>query len=241
LVSDRQKGDQAIPEVSEALRVTFLKFCYHRQIVSPQTGFGDSGKEKMMVEEIQRQLKSHVEVMQLVAEELAAPVAECALKLIDALQKGHKLLIMGNGGSAADAQHFAAEMVGRFLMERKALPAIALTTDTSILTAVGNDYGFDDVFKRQVEALAKPGDVLIGISTSGNSTNIKRALEAGQDAGVITIGLLGRDGGEIASKTDFNLTVSSLETPRIQEAHLVIIHILCDLIEKGLFAPNNCV
>ena len=194
-----------------------------------------------MLEDVHRQLRSHVEVIRMVDEKLAESVAECALLLIHALQKGHKILTMGNGGSAADAQHFAAEMVGRFLMERKALPAIALTTDTSILTAVGNDYGFDDVFKRQVEALAEPGDVLIGISTSGNSTNIKRAFEVGTEVGAKTIGLLGRDGGEIASKTDFNLTVSSLETPRIQEAHLVIIHILCDLIEKGLFAPDNCV
>ena len=194
-----------------------------------------------MLEDVHRQLRSHVEVIRMVDEKLAESVAECALLLIHALQKGHKILTMGNGGSAADAQHFAAEMVGRFLMERKALPAIALTTDTSILTAVGNDYGFDDVFKRQVEALAEPGDVLIGISTSGNSTNIKRAFEVGTEVGAKTIGLLGRAGGKIASKTDFNLTVSSLETPRIQEAHLVIIHILCDLIEKGLFAPDNCV
>jgi D-sedoheptulose 7-phosphate isomerase len=193
----------------------------------------------MMIEDIHRQLRSHAEVIRMVDETLATPVAECALLLIDALQKGHKILTMGNGGSAADAQHFAAEMVGRFLMERKALPAIALTTDTSILTAVGNDYGFDDVFKRQVEALAEPGDVLIGISTSGNSTNIKRAFEVGTEVGAKTIGLLGRDGGEIASKTDFNLTVSSLETPRIQEAHLVIIHILCDLVEKVLFSQNS--
>ena len=185
----------------------------------------------MMVEDIHRQLKSHIEVIKMVGDNLVSPVAECAQILIDALQAGHKILIMGNGGSAADAQHFAAEMVGRFLLERKALPAIALTTDTSILTAVGNDYGFDDVFKRQVEALALPGDVLIGLSTSGNSKNIKRALEVGKDIGAITIGLLGRDGGEIASISDFNLTVPSTETPRIQEAHLVMIHILCDLVE----------
>jgi D-sedoheptulose 7-phosphate isomerase len=192
----------------------------------------------MMVEDIHRQLKSHIEVIKMVGDSLVSPVAECAQLLIDALQAGHKILIMGNGGSAADAQHFAAEMVGRFLLERKALPAIALTTDTSILTAVGNDYGFDDVFKRQVEALALPGDVLIGLSTSGNSKNIKRALEVGKDIGAITIGLLGRDGGEIASISDFNLTVPSTETPRIQEAHLVMIHILCDLVEKGLFSQK---
>ena len=192
-----------------------------------------------MVDDIRRQLTSHVEVIHVVSNKLAPRVAECAQMLIDTLQAGHKILIMGNGGSAADAQHFAAEMVGRFLLERRALAAIALTTDTSILTAVGNDYGFDDIFKRQVEALAKPGDVLIGISTSGNSKNIKRAFAAGKNLGVKTIGLLGRDGGEIASLADLDLTVPSLETPRIQEAHLVMIHILCDLVEKGLFSQKS--
>ena len=193
----------------------------------------------MMVDDIRRQLTSHVEVIHIVGNKLAPHIAECAQMLIDTLQAGQKILIMGNGGSAADAQHFAAEMVGRFLLERRALPAIALTTDTSILTAVGNDYGFDDIFKRQVEALAKPDDVLIGISTSGNSKNIKRAFAAGKNLGVKTIGLLGRDGGEIASLADLDLTVPSLETPRIQEAHLVMIHILCDLVEKGLFSQKS--
>lgn len=192
-----------------------------------------------MVDEIKRQLNAHIDAVNMVAEQLTEPIAECARMLVDALKGGHKLLIMGNGGSAADAQHFAAEMVGRFLMERKALPAIALTTDTSILTAVGNDYGFDEIFKRQVEALAGSGDVLIGISTSGNSLNIKRALEAGKKIGAGTIGLLGRDGGEIGPMVDLNLTVPSFETPRIQEAQLIIIHILCDLIEKGLFGLKS--
>ncbi len=194
-----------------------------------------------MVDEINRQLKAHVDVVNMVAETLAGPIADCTRMLIDALRSGHKLLIMGNGGSAADAQHFAAEMVGRFLLERKALAAIALTTDTSILTAVGNDYGFDEVFKRQVEALANPGDLLIGISTSGHSLNVKQALAAGKALGARTIGLLGRDGGEIGPMVDLALTVPSVETPRIQEAHLVIIHILCDLVEKGLFASERSV
>ncbi len=189
------------------------------------------GKNKMF-DEINHQLKAHIETINMVAEQVSGSIAECAQILIDALRGGHKILVMGNGGSAADAQHFAAEMVGRFLMERKPLPVIALTTDTSILTAIGNDYGFDDIFKRQVEALANPGDVLIGISTSGNSTNIKRALETGKDIGVKAIGLLGHDGGEIGQTTDFSLIVPSCDTPRIQEAHLLIIHILCDLIEK---------
>jgi D-sedoheptulose 7-phosphate isomerase len=193
----------------------------------------------MIVDEINRQLKSHVDTVKLVEEQLTGSIADCAEMLISVLGDGCKILIMGNGGSAADAQHFAAEMVGRFLMERKALPAIALTTDTSILTAIGNDYGFDDVFKRQVEALANPGDVIIGISTSGNSLNIKRALEVGKNIGAKTIGLLGRDGGEIGPIVDLNLTIPSLETPRVQEAHLVVIHILCDLVEKGLFNQGS--
>jgi len=193
----------------------------------------------MMIDEINRQLKAHIDVIRMVEEQMSDSITACVELLVDTLSKGGKLLLMGNGGSAADAQHFAAEMVGRFLLERRALPAIALTTDTSILTAVGNDYGFDDVFARQVEALANPGDVLIGLSTSGNSHNVKCALEAGQKLGAKTIGLLGRDGGVIGPFVDLNLTVPCTETPRVQEAHLVIIHILCDLVEKCLFCPAN--
>ena len=189
----------------------------------------------MIVDEISRQMKAHINVIRMVEEQMADSITACVEMLVDVLSKGGKLLLMGNGGSAADAQHFAAEMVGRFLLERRALPAVALTTDSSILTAVANDYGFDEVFSRQVEALANPGDVLIGISTSGNSLNVKRALEAGKKAGAKTIGLLGHDGGEIGSIVDLALTVPSFETPRVQETHLVIIHILCDLVEQELF------
>lgn len=192
-----------------------------------------------MVNEISRQLKAHIEVVRSVEEQLTEAITASVAMLVDALRNGKKILLMGNGGSAADAQHFAAEMVGRFLMERKALPAIALTTDTSILTAVGNDYGFDDIFKRQVEALAEPGDVVFGISTSGKSVNVKRAIDAGKDIGAKTLGLLGCDGGDIASVVDLHLTVPSSETPRIQEAHLVIIHIICDLVEKALFCLES--
>ena len=192
-----------------------------------------------MVNEISRQMKAHIEVVRSVEEQLAEAITASVAMLVDALRNGKKILLMGNGGSAADAQHFAAEMVGRFLMERKALPAIALTTDTSILTAVGNDYGFDEIFKRQVEALAEPGDVVFGISTSGKSVNVKRAIEAGKNIGAKTLGLLGCDGGDIASVVDLHLTVPCTETPRIQEAHLVIIHIICDLVEKGLFCLES--
>lgn len=173
--------------------------------------------------------------MNSLAEVLVEPITKCVELIVSALNNGHKVLTMGNGGSAADAQHLAAELVGRFLLERKALPAIALTTDTSILTAVGNDYGFDEIFKRQVEALARPGDILIGISTSGNSANVVRALEAGREIGVTTIGLLGRDGGDIGKLVDLALTVPAFDTPRIQEAQLFVMHTLCDLVERTLF------
>jgi D-sedoheptulose 7-phosphate isomerase len=189
----------------------------------------------MMQVEITRQLDDHIHVMQLVRDALPGSVAECAEIISSVLDGGRKMLIMGNGGSAADAQHFAAELVGRFMMERKALPAIALTTDTSILTAIGNDYGFENIFARQVEALGKSGDVVLGISTSGHSANVLNALHQANQAGLKTIGLLGRDGGEIKHLVDLDITVPSMQTPRIQEAHLTIIHLLCDLVEKRLF------
>lgn len=170
---------------------------------------------------------------------LLPDIETCVHSLVETLKKGGKILAMGNGGSAADAQHLAAEFVGRFLLERKALPAIALTTDSSILTAVGNDYGYEEVFKRQIQALAESGDAVIGISTSGNSVNVEKAMQAARDQGCLTIGLLGRDGGRIAALCDVAMTVSAQHTPHIQEAHLVIIHILCDLVEQALFAPSD--
>jgi D-sedoheptulose 7-phosphate isomerase len=156
--------------------------------------------------------------------------------LVSALKAGNKVMICGNGGSAADSQHFAAELVGRFEQERRGLPAIALTTDTSILTAIGNDYGYDTIFARQVEALGKAGDVLIGISTSGNSSNIILAVESAKNIGVRTIGLLGRDGGKLAALVDAAVIVPHSVTARIQEAHIFIIHFWCALIEKELFS-----
>jgi D-sedoheptulose 7-phosphate isomerase len=155
--------------------------------------------------------------------------------MVETFTHGGKLLVMGNGGSAADAQHFVAEIVGRFKLERRGLPAIALSTDTSILTAIGNDYGFDKIFKRQVEALAAPEDLIVGISTSGNSPNILQALELGRDMGCRTVGLLGKDGGAIKDVCLLALIVPSNDTPRIQEGHITIIHIVCDLFEKAMF------
>ncbi len=147
------------------------------------------------------------------------------------LQEGGKILLMGNGGSAADSQHIAAEIVGRFQRERKGLPAIALTTDSSILTSVGNDYGFEHIFARQVEALCQPQDVVIGISTSGNSGNVVAGIEAAKAAGAYTVALTGTGGGRLSSLCDATLAMPSGDTPRIQEAHILIGHILCDLID----------
>ena len=189
----------------------------------------------MQIRDIAIHFESLRQVFSLVASKQADAILDCCRLMVTALRDGRKVLIMGNGGSAADAQHFAAELVGRFLLERKALPAIALTTDSSILTAVGNDYGFDEIFRRQVEALAQPSDVVIGISTSGMSNNVFHALTAAKAIGCKTIGFLGRDGGKIAGIVDVDLTVPVQETPLIQAAHGAIIHIVCDLVEKELF------
>jgi D-sedoheptulose 7-phosphate isomerase len=190
-----------------------------------------------MIEDIRRQLQAHQEVMTAIEGTLVEPLVAAVDLLVAALAEGKKVLVMGNGGSAADAQHLAAEIVGRFKLERRALPAVALTTDTSILTAVGNDYGFDQIFSRQVEALAAPGDVVIGISTSGSSQNVHQALRLAAGLGCRTIGFLGKDGGTIKTLVDIALTVPGSDTPRIQEGHITLIHILCDLVERRLFAP----
>lgn len=192
-----------------------------------------------MEDMLKEALKSHREVMEIVERELGPKIPEVVETLVNAFQAGKKLLVMGNGGSAADAQHMAAEMVGRFMLERKGLPAIALTTDTSILTAIGNDYGFDRAFRRQIEALANKGDVVVGISTSGSSENVLAAMQLAREKGCRTIGLLGRDGGTIRNHADLELTVPVQETPRIQEAHITIIHILCCLVEQRLFGDAD--
>jgi D-sedoheptulose 7-phosphate isomerase len=191
-----------------------------------------------MVEEIKAQLQSHAETMVQVERQLTDRLAAAVEMVSSALAAGNKLLVMGNGGSAGDAQHLAAEIVGRFKLERRGLPAIALTTDSSILTAIANDYGFEQVFRRQVEALAAPGDVVIGISTSGNSPNVLAALTLARELECRTIGFLGRDGGTIRPAVDLDLTVPSQDTPRIQEGHITMIHILCDLVERRLFGDD---
>jgi D-sedoheptulose 7-phosphate isomerase len=168
-------------------------------------------------------------------DKLLRQVTEMGHLLIDRYEAGSKLLVAGNGGSAADAQHIAAEFVSRFNFDRPGLPALALTTDTSILTAIGNDYGYDQLFRRQIEANGVAGDVFLGISTSGNSRNIIEALEAARDKGIITIGLTGESGGSMRDLCDYCLCAPSDNTPRIQEAHILIGHTFCAMVELALF------
>ena len=178
-----------------------------------------------------------IEAKQQAAEVLSAPPAQAAEIMLQCLMNDGKILACGNGGSAADAQHFAAEMTGRFEKERMELAAVALTTDTSALTAIGNDYGFDHVFSKQVRALGRPGDVLIGISTSGNSANIITAIEAAHERDMQVIAFTGRDGGKIAAMlkdNDILLNVPHPRTARIQEVHILLIHALCDCIDTML-------
>ncbi|WP_035589282.1 D-sedoheptulose-7-phosphate isomerase [Hippea jasoniae] len=161
-------------------------------------------------------------------------VDKIASLISNAISNGRVVYVCGNGGSAADAQHFAAELINRFLKERKPYPAVALTTDSSVLTSIANDYSFDDVFAKQVEALVKEGDVVIGISTSGNSENVFRALALSKQKKATTIGLLGKDGGKIKSVCDYSFVVNSHSTPRIQEVHGFLIHLLCEIVEDNL-------
>ena len=179
---------------------------------------------------IENEFVEHLKVAQNMSS-LTDKVELAAQLCIDGLKNGSKILIFGNGGSAADAQHIAAELVGRYKVERKGLPAIALTTDTSALTSIGNDYGYNHVFDLQVEALANKGDVVIGISTGGSSSNVISALKLAKDLGCKTIGFSGRDGGEMNTLCDVKLVVPAQDTPRIQEMHIVIGHTLCHLID----------
>ena len=181
---------------------------------------------------IEFEFSEHLKTSQATLKYIAGPLEIAANLCIDCLQDGGKILIFGNGGSAADAQHIAAELVGRYKVERKGLPAIALTTDTSALTAIGNDYGYNHVFDRQVEALVNKGDVVIGISTGGSSGNVISALKLAKDIGCKTIGFSGRDGGEMNTLCDVNLVVPAEDTPRIQEMHIVIGHTICHLIDQ---------
>ena len=185
---------------------------------------------KQIAESIETKTKLYTQIDKIVS------VAEC---LARCYERGNKILVSGNGGSAADAQHMAGELVGRFKMERKGLPCIALTTDTSILTAWTNDYDYSTVFSRQIEALGNGGDVYIGISTSGNSENIIKAVQESKSLGLETVLLLGKGGGKLKEMGDYNLIVPSYDTARIQESHIMLIHILCDYVEQRLFGTEE--
>lgn len=189
-----------------------------------------------LTQEIKSQINDSINTKKTLIESALDSIANATGKISDTLKQGNKLLLCGNGGSAADAQHIAAEFIGRFKKERKALPAIALTTDTSILTCLSNDYGYETVFSRQVEALGKKGDILLGISTSGNSKNLLNAVVTAKKIGMFTIGLTGGNGGNLKQIVDLDITVPSHETPRIQESQILIGHIICDIVEKTLFA-----
>jgi D-sedoheptulose 7-phosphate isomerase len=178
-------------------------------------------------------LEEHLELFNRLGA-LAADVSKAAGVIANAVSKGNKVMFCGNGGSAADSQHLAAEFVGRFVKDRRPLAALALSTDSSALTCIGNDYGFDEVFYRQVVGLGKPGDCLVAISTSGNSPNVIKAVEAAHAADIRVIGLLGRDGGRLQSLCDIPIVVPSPTTARIQEAHIFIGHTLCGMVEKAL-------
>jgi len=183
---------------------------------------------------IQEEAQELIKTLQWTADNLAAPLNELAARVVKCLKAGGKIILMGNGGSAGDAQHIAAEFVGRYKKERRSYPALALNTNTSTITAVGNDYGYDVTFSRQVEGFAKEGDIVIGISTSGNSPNVYKAMEMARQKGCFTAAFLGKDGGTIKDIVDLPLVVKTNNTPRVQECHIFLGHTLCELVEKEL-------
>jgi D-sedoheptulose 7-phosphate isomerase len=186
---------------------------------------------------IEGQIRASYETKRKILEdrELLGAIEAVARRCVAVYRNGRKTLLAGNGGSAADAQHIAAELVGRYGFDRPSIPSVALTVDSSALTAIGNDYGYDRVFSRQLEGVGTEGDLFIGISTSGNSENLVRAFESAKAKGIATVALTGRDGGKMAQMADYAIIVPSDATPRIQESHILIGHIWCDLIEKELF------
>jgi D-sedoheptulose 7-phosphate isomerase len=179
--------------------------------------------------------KESMSLIEAFADENLERVIKVVEAITSALTRGNKILLFGNGGSAADAQHIAAEFVNRFLINRPPLPAVALTTDTSVITSIGNDFDFSEIFSKQLRALGQPGDIAWGISTSGASPNVIKALETARKLGLVTIGLTGKDGGEIARIVDHSLNVSSGSVPRVQEVHILVGHIICELIDFKLF------
>ena len=191
----------------------------------------DAGRRAKVAEGLRAAAATHE---RLAAGPAVEAVAAAAAAIVTSLSAGGTVLVFGNGGSAADAQHVVAELVGRFVKNRRAWPAVALTTDTSILTAVGNDFGFDQVFARQIEALGRPGDVAVGITTSGDSPNVLRALEAARSRGLVTVALTGKSGGAAGRLAEIHLNVPETVTARIQEAHTTMLHLVCELVDDEL-------
>jgi D-sedoheptulose 7-phosphate isomerase len=173
------------------------------------------------------------------AEKNRQAIVDLATRIANSFSHGKKLLLFGNGGSAADAQHLAAEFVNRFMIERPPLPALALTTDTSIITSIGNDYDYSEIFSKQIKALGSEGDIAIGISTSGNSPNIIKAIEAAKAQGILTVGFTGKDGGKVAGMVDMLFNVESKTTARIQETHITLGHVICELVDQILFGLKS--
>ncbi|MGB5426243.1 MAG: phosphoheptose isomerase [Gammaproteobacteria bacterium] len=194
------------------------------------------------IDRVRRNFEESIQVKQQSLQALAAVTAQAAALIARALDQGAKILSCGNGGSAGDAQHFSSEMLNRFEMERPGLPAVALTTDTSTLTSIANDYDFGQIFSKQVQALGNPGDVLLAISTSGNSDNVCKAVVAAQRCNMQVVALTGRDGGGMAAllqSADIEIRVPAHSTARIQEVHLLVIHCLCDLIDQHIVSRGN--
>lgn len=188
---------------------------------------------------VRDRLREGARAHERMAAERAGVVAEVAARIVASIAAGGTVLICGNGGSAAESQHIAAEFTGRFLVNRRPLPALALTTDTSALTAIGNDYGFDLVFARQVEAIGRRGDVLIGISTSGASANVIAAVEAARARGIVTVAVTGGDGGALGRLADVHVNVPLASTPRVQEVQLSVLHVICELVEQACIASEE--
>ncbi len=192
---------------------------------------------EVLASRVHDNIKQHLDTVQTSLEILAPVITDGAMRMIEALLSDRKVLACGNGGSAADSQHFSSELLNRFEQERPGLPAVALTADSSTLTSIANDYNYDDIFSKQVRALGQPGDVLLAISTSGNSKNMVRAIEAAREREMVVVALNGRDGGNMANamaESDVNICVNGPSTARIQEMHIIIIHCLCDLIDHQL-------
>jgi D-sedoheptulose 7-phosphate isomerase len=195
---------------------------------------GNSGWE-IMEDHIVKIFKESSQLKEIFVNENLSRIVRVVEAVTGALKAGNKILLFGNGGSAADAQHIAGEFVNRFIIERPPLPAIALSTDTSIITSIGNDYDFSEIFSKQIRAIGQTGDVAWGISTSGKSPNVIKALETAKKMGLVTIGFTGRDGGDIARMVDYSLNVSSNSTPRVQEVHITVAHVICEMVDFKLF------